>query len=82
VLMEPAALHGDGCLTLVPRGHVGVVTELPVPEMAAILAGLSRLSKVVGSRRSKRGESGFEIRAVPKGPPRRQAHLRFDLVSA
>jgi diadenosine tetraphosphate (Ap4A) HIT family hydrolase len=48
VLLEPgAASCAPDSLTLVPRAHVAVLTELSPDDMAGVLAGLSRLARDV-----------------------------------
>jgi diadenosine tetraphosphate (Ap4A) HIT family hydrolase len=79
VVLKPSAQHGVGRLTLVPTDHVGAVTELKPPEMAAVLAGLSRASS---SLRRQTGSRGVEIRARSEAARPGHAHLHFDWVLA
>jgi diadenosine tetraphosphate (Ap4A) HIT family hydrolase len=65
---------GRPCLTLVPRAHVNVMTELPRPEMAAVLAGLSRASTLL---RQSSGAPAVQIHARS-----RCGHLYFELEPA
>jgi diadenosine tetraphosphate (Ap4A) HIT family hydrolase len=67
---------GRGYLALVPKAHVRVVTDLPVHEVGAVLAGLSRVSETM---RGRRGCDGVEVRAHPSGR-RARGHLHFYLV--
>ncbi|MGH9106467.1 MAG: HIT family protein [Acidimicrobiales bacterium] len=64
-------------VTLVPREHVSVLTDLPGPEMALVLAGLSRTSNAL---RQEEGPCGVEVRAHPAGTSAQGGHLHFHLV--
>jgi len=64
VIVDPGQMCcPGGVLTLVPRSHVSVLSELDSAEMAAVLAGLSRLLGAM--KRVSRG-SRVELRAHPK----------------
>lgn len=76
VLVERGAHRTAGALTLVPRQHVSMLTDLPSPEMAAVLGGLSRAT---GWLRDESGPCRVEVRVHPHGT-RRSGHLHFHLV--
>jgi diadenosine tetraphosphate (Ap4A) HIT family hydrolase len=61
-------------LTLMPKSHVEVITELPAEEMTAVLAGLSKLSSLL---RQAYGVDRVDIWAHPKNPFRHTGHLHF-----
>jgi diadenosine tetraphosphate (Ap4A) HIT family hydrolase len=61
-------------LTLVPKAHVPVLAELSPDAMAAVLAGLSRLSLAV---RQTCGLADIEIRTHPAADEHRDEHLHF-----
>lgn len=61
-------------LTLVPRKHVRTLTELLLPEMAEVLAGLAKASVEV-QRLS--GAARVEIHADPDGHNDGSQHLHF-----
>ena len=75
VVATPARRRGRS-LTLVPRAHVNVVTELPLPEMAAVLGGLSRASDLL---RHNSGGAGVQINAHPSSARLGHGHLHFQL---
>jgi len=77
VILDAAARRSGRNLTLVPKTHVGTLTELPAPEVAALLAGLSRAADDL--RRSA-GTSRVDIQAHPSDGANSGAHLYFDLV--
>lgn len=62
ILLKPVAKQGAGRRTLVPRAHVRDLTELPAPQMAAVLAGLAWVS---ASLRRETGLTEVEIRIQP-----------------
>jgi diadenosine tetraphosphate (Ap4A) HIT family hydrolase len=75
VLLSPGAARcARNQLTLLPRTHVSVLTEMPAREMTAVLAGLSRLSAVL---RRVCGVDTVELWSHPKYPSRRAGHLHF-----
>jgi diadenosine tetraphosphate (Ap4A) HIT family hydrolase len=77
VVFEGRPRHpGRGYFTLVPKAHVSVLTDLPLREMGAVLAGLSRASETV---RSSAGCDSVQVRAHPSGR-RGRGHLHFYLV--
>lgn len=61
-------------LTLVPRKHVRTLTELPPPDMAEVLAGLSSAAVVL---EKLPGVDRIEIHADTAGPAGGEEHLRF-----
>jgi len=73
VMFDTSTQPTSSRLTLVPRAHVSVVTELPVPAMAAVLAGLARATGP---------DSGRAVQVSPKPDELclDHAHLHFDLV--
>ena len=78
VVFEGPARRGGGYLTLVTRAHASVITELPLGDMGAVLAGLTRVSdRLTGTA----GAAEVHIYAHPVGRPRRPGHLHFRLVS-
>ncbi len=64
---------GDG-LTLVPKTHAPVLTDLSPDAMAAVLAGISRLSLAV---RQTCGLDDVEIQAHPADASGPDAHVHF-----
>jgi diadenosine tetraphosphate (Ap4A) HIT family hydrolase len=76
VVVETPARRRRRSLTLVPRAHVNVVTELPLPEMAAVLAGLSRASDFL---RHSSGGAGVRINAHPRSGRPADGHVHFQL---
>jgi diadenosine tetraphosphate (Ap4A) HIT family hydrolase len=78
VVMEGLSRRRPGALTLVPKAHVSVVTQLPLQEMASVLAGLSSASDTL---RRTSGSSSVSIRAHSRvgGPDR--GHLHFQLMT-
>ena len=76
VVVEPLPRARGGYLTLVPKTHVGVITELPLPQMAAILAGLSRAS----DRMKGSASGGVQVRPHPSGSRRARGHVHFNLM--
>jgi diadenosine tetraphosphate (Ap4A) HIT family hydrolase len=78
VVMEGLSRRRPGALTLVPKAHVGVVTELPVQEMASVLAGLSSASDTL---RRTSGSSSVHIRAHSRAGDLGRGHLHFQLVT-
>jgi len=75
VLLAPGAGRcARNNLTLIPRSHVAVITELPAEEMTAVLAGLSKLSSLL---RQAYGVDRVDIWAHPKNASRRAGHLHF-----
>ena len=67
----PGPLRG---LTLVPRKHVRTLTELPPPEMAEVLAGLSSAAVAL---EKLLGVDHIEIHADTAGPAGGEGHVRF-----
>ena len=63
-----------GGLTLVPRKHVRVLTELPSPEMAEVLAGLSSAAAAL---EKLPGVDRIEIHADTDDPAGEGEHVRF-----
>jgi diadenosine tetraphosphate (Ap4A) HIT family hydrolase len=61
-------------LTLLPKAHVPVLTELTPHAMTAVLAGLSRLSLAV---RQTCGLDDLEIRTHPAVDERGDGHMHF-----
>ena len=78
VVVETPTRRRGRCLTLVPRAHVNVVTELPLPQMAAVLAGLSRASDVL---RYSSGEAGVQVNALPHSGSPDGEHLHFQVAA-
>ncbi len=77
VLLE-RSLRGDARgFTLLPRAHVKVLTDLPAPQMAAVLAGLKRASTRL---RREVGPCEVEVQVFPHGLHPRAGHLRFYLI--
>jgi diadenosine tetraphosphate (Ap4A) HIT family hydrolase len=64
-------------LTLLPKTHVPVLAELSPDAMAAVLAGLSRLSRAV---RRTSGLDDLTIKTHPADGPDRHGHLHFHAV--
>lgn len=77
VLLEGPSRRRGGYLTLVTRAHASVLTQLSAPEMAAVLAGLTKASERM---RSTSGADGIRIRSHPSGPGGGRGHLHFQLV--
>jgi diadenosine tetraphosphate (Ap4A) HIT family hydrolase len=77
VVAGPGAPRCAGYVTVVPRQHVSVLGQLPLPEMAAVLAGVSKVSE---SLRQETGAAGVEIRAHPRRSGGSGSHLHFHLV--
>ena len=75
MVLAPGA---EGCtrdsLTLVPKAHAQALTDLSPDVMAAVLAGLSRLSLAV---RQTCGLDDVEIQAHPTDASGRDAHVHF-----
>ena len=67
-----------GGLTLVPRAHVGALADLPLPQMAAVLGGLTRASDRL---RETSGACGVRIQPHPTATRRRggRSHVHFQL---
>ena len=61
-------------LTLLPRAHVPVLSELAPDAMASVLAGLSRLSRAV---RQTCGLDDLAIHTHPADGPDLEGHLHF-----
>jgi diadenosine tetraphosphate (Ap4A) HIT family hydrolase len=76
VLVGPAGRSRSGHLTLMPKAHVSTVTELSPPDMAAVLAGLTRASDLVRAT----GAADVQIRPHPSGGRRGRGHLHFRLL--
>lgn len=77
VIVGPGAVRGAlGTYTLLPRAHVSVLSQLSGEDMAAVLAGLSRLSRYV---KQESGATDVEIRAYPRHASSR-VHLHFHTV--
>lgn len=77
VLLEGPSRRRGGSLTLVTRAHASLLTDLPAPEMAAVLAGLTRASEQM---RSASGAKSIEIRSHPSGASSARGHVHFQLV--
>lgn len=77
VVLAPGADRDPTYLTLVPKTHVAVVSELPPAEMAVVLGGLTSASELL---RRTVGAPGVRIRPYPKSPQSGGNHLRFRLV--
>jgi len=78
VIVDPEGIgcaHGN--LTLVPRAHVSVLSELGSEEMAAVLAGLSRLLTAI--KRASQVTS-VEVQAHPEHATE-PTHLHFHVVA-
>jgi diadenosine tetraphosphate (Ap4A) HIT family hydrolase len=78
VVMEGLSRRRPGALTLVPKAHVSVVTELPLQEMASVLAGLSSASDTL---RRTSGSPSVHIRALSRAGDPGRGHLHFQLVT-
>jgi diadenosine tetraphosphate (Ap4A) HIT family hydrolase len=76
IVVEPLARARGGYVTLVPKTHVSVITELPLAQMAAVLAGLSRAS----DRMRGSGAGGVNVRSHPSGSRRGRGHVHFNLM--
>ena len=77
VVLAPDPRQSRPHLTLVPKTHVSVLTDLSPDEMAAVLAGLSR---TVLSLKQTYKVQDVQVRARPGVLPEADPHLRFDLV--
>ena len=74
VIVGPGTVRGGlGTYTLLPTAHVSVLTELCAEDVAAVLAGLSKLSRYV---KQQSGATDVEIRAYPRHASSR-VHLHF-----
>ncbi len=73
-VLVPDADHCAGSLTLVPKNHVPVLTELEPEIMADVLAGLSTLMLAV---RQTYGLNDVEIRTHHSEVPGRGGHVHF-----
>ncbi len=78
VVMKGLSRRRPGALTLVPKAHVSVVTELPLQEMASVLAGLSSASDTL---RRTSGSSSVHIRALSRAGDPARGHLHFQLMT-
>ncbi len=76
VVVETSPGRGAHSLILVPRAHVNVVTELTPPEMAAVLAGLTRASEFM---RRTSGAAGVQVHAHSGSGQPGRGHLYFQL---
>jgi diadenosine tetraphosphate (Ap4A) HIT family hydrolase len=75
VVVGPGASRcARGHFTLVPRTHVSVLAELDAGEMAAVLAGLSKLSKAV---KEVCGVADVDLWAHPLHAAGSRTHLHF-----
>jgi diadenosine tetraphosphate (Ap4A) HIT family hydrolase len=74
VVVESPSRARGGYLTLVPKAHVRVITELPIAHLSAVLAGLSRASERM------RGSGGVQVRPHPSGGRRGRGHVHFNLM--
>lgn len=74
VLSDHSGRCGQASLTLVLRKHVRTLAELPLPEMAEVLAGLSKASAAV---RGLSGADRVEIQTDLDGHNGKQQHLHF-----
>jgi diadenosine tetraphosphate (Ap4A) HIT family hydrolase len=79
VVAEVPLGSGRRSLVLVPKAHVDVVTELPRSEMAAVLAGLTRASKLL---RQTSGAAAVRVHPRSGSGRRGRGHLHFELDAA
>jgi len=78
VLAPGASKCADGELTLLPRAHVSVLTELGSEDMASVLAGLSKL---VRNLKQAEKMKDIEVSAHPAVvASERHNHLHFHLI--
>jgi diadenosine tetraphosphate (Ap4A) HIT family hydrolase len=78
VIVDPGQIGcADGNLTLVPRAHVSVLSELGSEDMAAVLAGLSRLLTAI---KRASGATRVEVQAHPEHSSD-PTHLHFHVVA-
>jgi diadenosine tetraphosphate (Ap4A) HIT family hydrolase len=79
VLAPGSSKCAAGHLTLLPRAHVALLTDLEPEDLASVLAGLSRL---VRSLKEAYKVTEVEIRAHPRSPSghHAHAHLHFHLI--
>ena len=75
VVLEGPARRRGGYVTLVTRAHVSVITQLPLAEMGAVLAGLTRTS----DQMTRTSGSRVHIHAHPVGRRGGRGHLHFRL---
>lgn len=76
-VLGPDEDRGRRHLTVVTSSHVSVLTELPEEEMAAVLAGLSRVVHSI-----KRAYQLEEVQILADSLPLSESgrHLHFDLI--
>ena len=77
VVLEGPSRRRGGYVTLVTKAHADVMTELPLPQMAAVLAALTKLSEQV---RASSGAPSVQVRPHPSRHSRGTGHLHFHLV--
>lgn len=74
VLAPGAARCARNTLTLLPKTHVAVLSELSPDAMASVLAGLTRLTVAV---KEACASDEVAIRTHPKNEPGRHGHVHF-----
>jgi diadenosine tetraphosphate (Ap4A) HIT family hydrolase len=77
VVMEGSSRRRGAYLVLVTKAHVNVITRLPVSEMGAVLAGLTRASDALAQIS---GPVRINVYAHPVGRRGGRGHLHFRLV--
>ena len=76
VVLEGPARSRGGYVTVVTKAHASVMADLPVGQMGALLAALTRESE----RLNRTSGGTIQIHAHPSGRRNAQGHLHFRLV--
>ena len=77
VLASGVSECAHGHMTVLPKAHVSVLTELTAEDMSSVLAGLSRLVQTI---KEAQDAQDVQVVAHPELPERQHEHLHFHLV--